>query len=189
MRVSGRQRVAFDADSRYACASIEPEAPPPEPMDASQLLSLSVFILICLATASSGAYFRPGAWYAGIAKPSWNPPDWLFAPVWSVIYALLALSAWLVWENAADGAATVPMVAFGVHCGLNALWSALFFGARRMDWAFYEVLALWASIVLLMVLFAPISATSAWLLVPYLLWVGFASFLNLTLWRLNPRTA
>lgn len=182
-----RKRVAFAVDSRYAELSIEPESVP-QAMDVSQYLALSVFVLVCMATASSGAYFKPDAWYEGIAKPWWNPPKWLFAPAWSVFYALLAVSGWLVWKNAPEGAATMPMVAFGVHCVLNALWSALFFGARRMDWAFYEALALWASVVLLIVLFVPISATAAWLLAPYLLWVSFASFLNFTVWKLNAGT-
>ncbi len=154
-------------------------------MDTASLLSLPVFVLICLATGASGAYFRPGAWYKSIDKPSWNPPDWLFAPAWAVIYALLALAAWMVWEAAGPGDAGPPMLAFGVQCVLNAIWSALFFGLRRIDLALFEVVALWGSIVAMIVLFAPISATAAWLLAPYLLWVGFAAVLNFALWRLN----
>lgn len=148
--------------------------------------ALGVFVLANFAAACSGGIFRPGAWYRALAKPSWQPPDWLFAPVWSVLYIMIAVAGWRVWESAHAGGLAVPMAIYGVQLVLNAGWSALFFGMKRMDLAFAEVIALWLSIVATMAAFWPIDPLSGWLLVPYLLWVSFAAFLNWTVWRLNP---
>lgn len=145
--------------------------------------SLAVFAGLAILTAASGAIFTPGAWYRGLRKPSWTPPDWLFAPAWTVIFAMIAAAGWLAWEAAGWSWA---MAAFGLNLVLNFGWSWLFFGLKRPDWAFAEVLLLWASIALCIALFAPHSAWAAWLFVPYLLWVTFAAALNWKMWRLNP---
>lgn len=151
--------------------------------DATGLLG---FVVACVLVASSGAVFRPGAWYESLRKPWWRPPNWLFAPAWTVLYIMIAISGWLVWRKAGFAGAAAPLAVYGVQLLLNAAWSGFFFGLRRMDLALVDVSLLWLSILALILLFAPIDATAAWLLVPYLAWVSFAAFLNLTMLRLNP---
>lgn len=142
-----------------------------------------VFFGLVFAAALSGAVFKPGTWYDGLAKPSWNPPDWAFPVVWSILYIMIAVAGVLVWR--AEGWGTA-MAFWAAQLVLNALWSALFFGARRMDWAFYEVVLLWLSIIGFIVTAWPVSATAALLFVPYLAWVTTAAALNRTVWRMNP---
>lgn len=148
-------------------------------------LSLLAFVAACVAVASTGAIFRPGVWYDRLAKPPWRPPNWLFGPAWLVLYATIAVSGWVVFDTAGWPAAAVPLSVYGVQLILNGLWSAIFFGMRRMDLAFVEVVMLWLSILATILVFHPVSAFAAWLLVPYLLWVTFAATLNFTVWRMN----
>lgn len=152
-------------------------------------LGLAGFIAACLLAALSGAYFRPGAWYRTLRKPAWTPPDWLFPIAWSILYLLIALAGWLVWRTAGFSGAGLALGVYSLHLICNALWSALFFGARRIDLAFGDVVAMWISLVLTIALFVPISPLAAALLAPYLAWVTFAGALNLTIWRLNPEDA
>ena len=120
------------------------------------------------------------------AKPAWQPPDWLFAPVWTLIYGLTALAGVMVWNRIADRERRMRMMAlFALNALLNVLWSELFFGQRRPDWALSEVVPFWLSILVLMLLVFPVTRTGGWALVPYLLWVLFAGFLNLAIVRLN----
>lgn len=140
------------------------------------------FAALCFAAALSGAFFKPGAWHAALAKPSWHPPNWLFGPAWGVLYLMIATAGWMVW-NAAGW--SLALAAWGLQLVLNAGWSWLFFGLRRPDLAFAEVLALWLSIAACVVLFAPLSTTAALLMLPYLAWVAFASALTFSMWRLN----
>lgn len=154
-------------------------------MDANAILALAAFVLASAAAAVPGLVFRPGGWYRALAKPRWCPPDWLFGPVWLVLYIAIAVAGWLVWRRAGlDGAASALAV-YGLQLVLNGLWSTLFFGLRRPDLAFFEVVALWLAIVATIALFLPLDAVAAWLLVPYAAWVGFAALLNFSVWRLN----
>jgi translocator protein len=146
------------------------------------------FLGACLAAASTGIVFRPGSWYANLNQPSWRPPNALFGPVWLALYIMIATAGWLVWREAGLAGAALPLALYALQLVLNGLWSWLSFGLRRLDLAFFEMGALWLSIVATIVAFHPISPTAAWLLVPYLAWVSFALFLNFTLWRLNPET-
>jgi tryptophan-rich sensory protein len=150
------------------------------------ILPLLGFLGACFVAASTGAIFKPGAWYEGLAKPPWRPPNWLFGPAWAVLYTLIAVSAWLVWQEVGFGAA---LVVWSVHLVINAGWSWVFFGLRRPDLAFGWILLLWASIAATIAAFAPVSALAAALLAPYLAWVSFAAVLNLSIWRRNPRAA
>jgi translocator protein len=127
-----------------------------------------------------------GPWYYALRKPSWQPPDWLFGPAWTLIFALAAICGVTYWrhERHADRRRQV-LAAFALNGFLNMLWSLLFFRLQRPDWALYEVGALWLSIVLLIVLTRRASALAASLLIPYLLWVSFASFLTWTIVSLN----
>lgn len=150
-------------------------------------LVLLGFIAACIAAAASGGLFRPGAWYESLAKPPWRPPNWLFGPVWAVLYGMIAVSGWLVWRAAEPGAADLPLAIYAVQLGLNAIWSAIFFGMRRLGLALLEMAFLWVAILATIVAFYPIHAGAAYLLVPYLIWVSFAFVLNHAIWRRNQR--
>ncbi len=154
----------------------------------NSLLTLLPFFAACFCAALSGAVFRPGDWYDRLAKPRWQPPKWLFPPAWSVLYVCIAVAGWLAWRSGGPGY-QVALAVYGVQLLLNAGWSGVFFGMRRVDWAFGELVLLWLSIAATIALFAPLSEAAAWLLAPYLAWVTFAGALNLTIWRLNRRVA
>ena len=154
-------------------------------MDIQSYLGLLVFIVACVATAMSGAIFRPDAWYRQLKKPSWQPPDWLFGPAWTVFYALIAVAGWMVWLKAGFAGAALPLTLYFLQLALNALWSAIFFGMRRIGLAAVETVFMWLVIVATIVTFYPIEPRAAWLMVPYLCWVSFAFVLNVTVWRLN----
>ncbi len=154
----------------------------------ASLLSLAAFVVINLAAASTGGIFKPGHWYQGLAKPPWTPPNWAFPVTWSILFILNAVSGWLVWQ-AAGTAAALPLAVYGASLVINALWSALFFGLRRMDWALVDVGLLWTSIVCVIALFAPVSLVAAALQLPYLAWVTVAGLLNLRMLQLNGRLA
>lgn len=128
----------------------------------------------------------PGAWYEGLVKPSFNPPDWVFAPVWTLLYILMGVAAWRVWKRSGFSGAKAALLAFVGQLGLNALWSYLFFGVHRLGTALVEIALLWGAILGVILLFRRTDRVAAGLLVPYLLWVTFAALLNLQLWRLNP---
>ncbi len=131
-------------------------------------------------------------WYATLVKPALNPPNWVFGPVWTTLFALMGISAFLVWSSyarATDGqrkrAVKVALVLFGVQLVLNTLWSIIFFGLHSPFWAFIEIIILWLAILTTIIAFSRISKPAAWLLAPYILWVSFASYLNCSIWMLN----
>lgn len=150
------------------------------------VLGLCGWLLACFAAASLGALFMPGEWYATLRKPAWNPPGWLFGPVWSALYTMMAVAAWQVWKRGGFVAQRRPLTLFLAQLVLNAAWTPLFFGLHRPGLAFAEILLLWLAIAATLVAFWPVSRTAAGLLAPYLAWVSFAAVLNGTLWRLNP---
>lgn len=129
--------------------------------------------------------FPPGEWHAALAKPSWNPPNWLFGPVWTLLYTMMAVAVWLVWRERGWSGAREQLILFGMQLALNAAWSWLFFGLHRPDLALIDIVLLWLAILLTILSFREFSQTAAWLLVPYLAWVTFATLLNLALWRMN----
>ncbi len=143
--------------------------------------------LSATAVAGLGALTTElGPWYYHLKKPSWQPPDWLFGPAWTLIFALAALAGVLCWRQRLRQEDRLMIIAaFAMNAFLNTLWSLLFFRLKRPDWALDEVGFLWLSIVVLIVLLARGSRAAAWLLVPYLVWVSFASCLNWTVVRLN----
>jgi len=130
-----------------------------------------------------------GPWYYQLRKPSWQPPDWLFGPAWTLILTLAAIAAGIAW-NRAGGKITGARIIwlFVINGALNMVWSLLFFRLRHPDWSLIEVVALWLSIAALIVGLAPASALASWLVVPYLAWVSFAAVLNWKIVQLNPRT-
>ncbi len=142
---------------------------------------------VAIALCVVGGLMTPiGSWYRDLRKPSWQPPNWAFGPAWTVILGLAAWSAVVAWNAAIDDAARRDVIIlFATNAVFHFLWSPLFFRARRPDWALVEVVFLWASLVALVVGLWPIAPFASLLIVPYLAWVSFASFLNYTIVRLN----
>lgn len=150
-------------------------------------VTVPIVVASILVLAVGGWTTTVGAWYRDLRKPSWSPPDWVFGPAWTAILALAAWSGVSAWENAIDdGSGRILILAlFGINIVLYMLWSPLFFAVRRPDWALAEIPFLWLSIVALMLAVGRYSSLAVWLLLPYLLWVTFAAFLNLKIVRLN----
>lgn len=155
----------------------------------SPITRLLISIVVCLlvgalsgiATASSVS-----DWYITLKKPSFNPPNWLFAPVWTFLYAMMGVSAGIVWSKSEQFSGVQrALVFFIVQLLLNSLWSILFFGLRSPLAAMIEIVVLWLAIFLTIKRFYPLSKAAAWLLVPYLLWVSFAAILNTSIFILN----
>ena len=153
-----------------------------------RILGLAICLMACYGAAALGAVFTAGAtgdWYPTLAKPSWTPPSWLFGPVWTVLYGLMAVSVWLVWLQRDRRPCAWPMTAFAVQLILNAAWSPLFFGLRSPGIALLDIVILWVSLLVTVWLFLRVRTVSGVLMLPYLLWVSFAAILNLAIWRLN----
>lgn len=156
---------------------------------------MSTPVIICFGVAillgiAGGLLTEVGSWYHGLRKPRLNPPDWLFGPAWTIILGLAAWSATIAWEAAdTDGERRLVVLLFGANALFHLLWSPLFFKCKRPDWALVEVVFLWASLVALVIGLAPISEKASLLILPYLLWVSFAAWLNWQIVRLNPRPA
>jgi len=165
-------------------------------------LALIIALAVPFAAAAIGARATNNSvntWYKTLRKPSWNPPGWVFGPVWTVLYAMMGIASWLVWRsgNEATGDNQTSMTAnqqqavrgalilYGVHLVLNTLWSVLFFGQRNLKWALIEIVVLWSMIAATLTSFYRIRRAAGWLLVPYLLWCSFAAVLNATIWRMN----
>ena len=152
-------------------------------------VALLIFCLfLCFVTAALGGYFNTfglGQWYDSLKKPSFNPPGWVFGPVWTVLYIMMAISLWRVWRKGDEVNVRNAVILFLVHLVLNAAWSGIFFALHRPGWALVEIIVLWGFIVALIYVFRSIDRPAAYLLVPYLLWVSFATFLNANLWWLN----
>jgi tryptophan-rich sensory protein len=147
-------------------------------------------ILICQAAGALGAVFTVRAiptWYAGLKRPSFNPPNWVFGPVWTLLYTLMGIALYRVWQlDPATTGRAWALTWFFIQLALNALWTPLFFGLRALWLAFMELLLMWAAIALTAFLFYPLDPATAWLLAPYLAWVSFAGLLNYAYARLNP---
>lgn len=150
-------------------------------------LSLFGWLLATLATGAIGALSTRHAreFYAGLVKPAWAPPGWLFGPVWTVLYLLMGVAAWLVWRRAGWSGATTALSLFLAQLVCNALWSWIFFAWHRGDLAFAEIIVLFGLIVATVVAFDRVHRSAAVLLLPYLAWVTFAAALNLAIWRAN----
>lgn len=164
-----------------------PASPAPStPRPAQSVVGLAVWILVAFLPALSGAIAPPGDWYRTLQKPSWNPPGWLFGPVWTALYASMGVAAWRVWRRGGWRARRGELGWFMAQWVLNGLWSPLFFGWHRPGLALAEILLLWAAIAVTGLRFARVDRAAGLLFLPYLAWVTFAAVLNATLWRLNP---
>jgi tryptophan-rich sensory protein len=152
------------------------------------LLGLGVFVVLCLAISAIGGWVTAdsiGTWYRTLQKPDFNPPDWVFAPVWSLLYFMIALAGWRVWRRRGLAGARVAMGAYAAQLALNLAWSFVFFGGQMIGIALAEIVLLLVAIGVNALLFWRIDRMAGWLLAPYAAWVAFASILNFALWRLN----
>ena len=148
---------------------------------------LLIAILICQFAGIIGSVFTTPSiptWYAGINKPDFNPPNWLFAPVWTTLFFLMGISLYLVWEKGIK-TSRLAVYVFSAQLILNIIWSLLFFGLQNPFFAFIEIIILWVAILATILLFYRISKKAAILLIPYIAWVSFAAFLNYSIWILN----
>jgi tryptophan-rich sensory protein len=150
------------------------------------IFALGGWFALVFTAAAMGGVFMPGEWYAQLQKPEWNPPNWIFGPVWMLLYCLMAVAAWLVWRRGGFRVQRLHLTLFLVQLALNAAWSPLFFGLKNPGLAFANIALLWLAILATLVAFWKARRSAAALLVPYLCWVSFATALNLALWRLNP---
>ena len=146
-------------------------------------------IVICNLAGIIGSVFTVssvGSWYSTLVKPDFSPPNWIFGPVWTTLYTLMGIAAYLVWEKGVKKKHVGKALGvFGIQLVLNLFWSFLFFGMRNPFYAFVEIIFLWLAIIASIVLFYKIDKRAAYLLIPYILWVSFAAFLNYNLWVLN----
>jgi benzodiazapine receptor len=153
------------------------------------ILQLVISVIICLSAGFIGSVFTTPAiptWYVTLNKPSFTPPNWLFSPVWTFLFLLMGISAFLVWNKGLDDPRVkIALSIFGIQLILNILWSAVFFGLRSPLAGLIEIAILWIAILLTILSFFPISRTAGLLLIPYILWVSFAAVLNFSIWRLN----
>jgi len=152
------------------------------------LLGLFAIIILCFGVSAGGGAITVTSvdtWYQTLEKPTFNPPDWLFAPVWNLLYLLMGIAAWRVWRSRSSRALRLFYMVFGLQLCLNLVWSYLFFGLQRIDLALVEIVILLAVIVVNMMMFRKIDRLAGLLFVPYTAWVTYATILNASLWILN----
>ena len=150
-----------------------------------KFLPLVVSIVICQVAGLIGSFFTMPAiatWYATLAKPTFTPPNWIFGPVWTILFLLMGISLYIIWSHKANKTA---LIFFSIQLVLNILWSILFFGLKSPLLAFGEILILWCAILITIIRVYPMSKFAAWLLMPYIAWVSFAAILNFTVYLLN----
>ena len=153
-------------------------------------LKLIISIIFCQAAGIIGSLFTRSSiesWYSTINKPGFTPPSWIFAPVWIILYLMMGVSFYLIWQKAVVSQKNISkaIVFFAIQLVINTLWSVVFFGFHSPFIAFIEILLLWIFILLTLIEFRKISSTAGLLLIPYLFWVSFAAVLNFSIWRLN----
>jgi translocator protein len=160
-------------------------------MNRSRIVDLGGLLLltaVCLGVGALGGAVTAGSvasWYPTLVKPSFNPPSWVFGPVWTALYLLMAIAAWRVWRAADPGTARRTLAVFALQLALNLGWSTAFFGLRDIGLAVLVIVALDLAVLTMVILFGRIDRIAAWLLAPYLAWIAFATVLNIAIWRLN----
>jgi translocator protein len=153
--------------------------------DIVEVIGAVGWLVLTFGAALSGARFPPDEWYHHLNKPTWNPPNAIFAPVWTALYLLMATAAWLVWRRYGVSGASLPLTLFMLQLLLNAAWTWLFFGHHRIGGALIDIVVLWVVILTTLITFWKLERLAALLLTPYLAWVSFATVLNWTIWRMN----
>lgn len=155
----------------------------------SNIVKGIVAIAIPLLVGGASGFFTitgVDSWYQTINKPSWNPPNWVFGPVWTTLYIMMGIALFLVWkEDTSEELKKIAIALFSVQLILNFFWSFIFFNLQQPGWALVEIIAMWFFILLTIFAFAQVNKTAAWLLVPYISWVSFATILNYSIWQLN----
>ena len=154
----------------------------------NKYLKLFISLLIPQIAGGLGAFFTLSSvqsWYLTLNKPSWNPPSWLFGPVWTALYIMMGVAFYLVWRNPPSAARKKALSAFLVQFALNCAWTPVFFSLHMTGAALVVIVLMWLAILRTIFLFAPFSKTASWLLVPYISWVSFATLLNAAIWWLN----
>jgi len=149
------------------------------------LIWLAFWLGVTFGVAFISSQYQAGPWYEEIARPTWTPPGWIFGPVWSFLYLSMGVAAWLVWRQRTSKPVTMPLTMYGLQLVANGLWSWIFFGQRMIGVALIDLLLLVALVSITMVLFFRVNRLAGALLIPYLLWISFAAFLNFSIWRLN----
>ncbi len=153
-------------------------------------IALLVWLVLCFAVAGLGGRWTAGeipSWYRTLKRPAFAPPNWVFGPVWTLLYLLMAVAAWTVWETPSSPIRAWGLAFFLAQLALNLAWSWVFFRRHAIRAALIEISVLWVAIAVTTGMFSRIQAAAAWLMAPYLAWVTFASVLNAAFWRLNPR--
>jgi len=174
-------RIPIEGSTSYRGRNSRPNLP-----------ALALFVVLALGVGALGALFSPGIsasatqWYATLVKPEWLPPQDWFAPVWTALYMLMGIAAWLIWRERYHRGRSAAIAAYAVQLLLNALWPPLFFGLRNIDAGLFDIVALWLAIGWTMREFARVRIAAAVTLVPYFLWVSVAAAINLGIWKLNP---
>lgn len=149
---------------------------------------LVLFVAVCLGVAGAGSLFTAESvqqWYPALQKPAWTPPSWLFGPVWTILYLMMAIAAWLVWRKRRVNNVHGALGLFIFQLALNAAWSPLFFGLKNPLAGLLDIIALWAAILATLIFFRRISSAAGFLLLPYWLWVSYATALNFAIWEMN----
>jgi tryptophan-rich sensory protein len=157
----------------------------PAPTVSRRIIALIGWLILCLGASGIAFFVSTEGWYAALRKPSWNPPPWLFGPVWTLLYVMMAVAAWLVWREGGWKRQSRPRGWFIFQWFLNLLWTPLFFGMHRAGLAFIDIVLLWGAIAGTVMLFWRVRKAAGALLVPYLIWVTFAATLNFTIWSIN----
>ena len=174
-------RIPIESSTSYRGRNSRPNLP-----------ALAAFLVLALGAGAVGALFSPGFsasaahWYAALLKPGWLPPQKWLAPVWTAIYLLMAIGAWIIWRERYHRGRAAAITAYGIQLVLNALWAPVFFGWKNIDAGLFGIVALWLAVGWTMREFARVAPVAAVILVPYFLWVTFAAAVNLAVWRLNP---
>ena len=157
----------------------------PRPSAGRSLTALAGWLALVFSASATAVFIADNGWYAGLAKPSWNPPGWVFGPVWTILYAMMAVAAWRVWLDGGWAQQKKALSLFLLQWALNALWTPLFFGLHQPGWALAEIVVLLAAILATIRAFWRVDRIAGLLLLPYAVWVAFATVLNWTIWLMN----
>jgi benzodiazapine receptor len=174
-------RIPIERSTSYRGRNSRPNLP-----------ALAAFLVLTLCAGAVSALFSPGFsataahWYASLAKPTWLPPQNWFSPIWTTLYVLMAIAAWIIWRERYHRSRVAAISAFCIQLLLNALWAPVFFGLKNIDAGLFEIVALWLAVGWTIREFARVKPAAALVLVPYFLWVTFAAAINLAVWKLNP---
>ena len=152
----------------------------------SSVIGLLLWLALAFTAAAVGSFFTPGEWYSELQKPAWNPPRWIFAPVWTALYATMGIAAWLIWNRTGLPGRGRALALFLLQLALNAMWSPIFFGLQNPALAFVNIMLLWLALLATVAAFWKMRWPAGALLLPYLAWVTFAAGLNFVIWGLNP---